>query len=139
MNTPAYLQKKIMTENQLSKIVIGCAIEIHRQLGPGLLENVYQECLAYSLHKAGVSVQKEVQVPVIFHDVKIGCGYRLDLLIENKLAVEIKSVSQLNDLHMAQVLTYLRVGGYKLGLLLNFNVVKMKDGCRRLINGNLDS
>lgn len=126
-----------MNENQLSNFVIGTAIEVHRQLGPGLLENVYKECLAQGLINKGINVQKEVPVPVVYQGIKLQCGYRLDLLVEGKLVIEIKSVDQLNDIHIAQVLTYLRLGDYRLGLLLNFNVIKIKDGCRRLINGQI--
>jgi GxxExxY protein len=128
-----------MNENQLSHLVIGNAIQVHRQLGPGLLENVYKECLAHALMNAGANVQKEVPVPVVFQGIKLGCGYRLDLLVESKLVIEIKSVEQLNDIHLAQVLTYLRLGDYKLGLLLNFNVIRMMDGCRRVINGQIEA
>lgn len=127
-----------MNENQLSHVVIGIVIDVHRQLGPGLLESVYKECLAHALINAGLQVQKEVAVPVVFHGLKLSCGYRLDLLVERKLVLEIKSVEQLNDIHMAQVLTYLKLGDYRLALLLNFNVLRIKDGCRRIINGQIN-
>jgi GxxExxY protein len=128
---------KKMNENKIASVVIGVAIEVHRQLGPGLLENVYKECLAHALIEAGLSVEKEVPVPVIFHDIKLPCGYRIDLLVEGILLIEIKSVERLNDIHIAQVLTYLKLGDYRLGLLMNFNVLKLKDGFRRLINGQV--
>ncbi len=124
-----------MSENDIANKVIGLAIEIHKALGPGLLESVYQECLYYKLIKAGFSVAKQKSMPLIFEDVKMECGYRLDLLVENKLVIEIKNIEAINDIHIAQVLTYLRLGGYKLGLLINFNVVLLKNGIKRLVNG----
>jgi GxxExxY protein len=129
--------EKKMNENRISREVIGCAIKVHSILGPGLLENVYKECLAQECMASGLVVKREVGVPVIYHDIRMDCGYRLDLLIENKLVIEVKSVERLLDLHKAQVLTYLRLGDYRLGLLLNFNVLRLKDGCVRLINGQI--
>ena len=123
-----------MTENELSKIVIGCAIEVHRRLGPGLLESAYQECLFYELICAGLKVEKEKPMPIIYKEVKLDHGYRIDLLVENKLIIEIKTVEELNDVHTAQVLTYLKLGGYKLGLLINFHVYLLKSGIKRIIN-----
>jgi GxxExxY protein len=124
-----------MTENELSNKVIGLAIEVHSTLGPGLLENVYKECLFYKLQKAGIVVEKEKPIPVVFEDVKLDCGFRIDLLVENKLIVELKSVKALNEIHLAQTLTYLRLGKFKLGLLINFNVTVLKDGIKRVANG----
>ncbi|GAB3646834.1 GxxExxY protein [Echinicola sediminis] len=126
-----------MTENEIAKKIIGCAIEVHRALGPGLLENVYQECLFYKLRTSGVFVCKEVELPVVFEEVKLACGYRLDLMVENKVVVEIKSVEVLSDIHLAQLLTYLKLGDFKLGLLMNFNVLLLKHGIKRVINGDL--
>jgi len=126
-----------MTENEIAKKVIGSAIEVHRTLGPGLLENVYQECLYYKLVKSGLLVDKEVKLPVVFEDVQLECGYRLDLLDENKLIIEIKSVEFLNEIHLAQTLAYLKLGNFKLGLLINFNVLLLKNGIKRVINGDL--
>ena len=126
-----------MDENQLSKLVIGSAIEVHRQLGPGLLENAYKECLEHVILKSGLSVEKEFPVPLRFQEIKIPCSYRIDLLVEGKLVLEIKSVERINDLHVAQVLTYLKTGDYRLGLLMNFNVLKLKDGLHRLINSQM--
>lgn len=123
-----------MTENEISRRVIGLAIEVHKALGPGLLENTYKECLFYKINKAGIYVEKEKSMPVIFEGVKIDCGYRVDLFVENKLIVELKSVESLNVIHLAQTLTYLRLGNYKLGLLLNFNEVLLKNGIRRVVN-----
>ncbi|MFC4475949.1 GxxExxY protein [Flavobacterium chungangensis] len=123
-----------MNENEISTIVIGLAIEIHRKLGPGLLENVYQECLFYKLKQKGLLVEKEKPMPLIFEEIKLDCGYRIDLLIENKFIVEIKAVEALTVNHLAQTLTYLRLGNYKLGLLINFNEALLKNGIRRVIN-----
>ncbi|MDP2423276.1 MAG: GxxExxY protein [Bacteroidales bacterium] len=123
-----------MDENELSKIIIGCAIEVHRQLGPGLLESAYQECLLYELKIKGLNVQKEKPMPIIYKDIKLDHGYRLDLLVENKVVIEIKTVEALNEVHTAQVLTYLKLGDYKLGLLLNFYVSILKNGIKRIIN-----
>ena len=122
-----------MNENEISRIVIGCAIEVHKQLGPGLLESAYQECLYYELTQAGLKVQKEKPMPIVYKEVKLDHGYRIDLLIEDSVVVEIKTVEVLNDVHTAQVLTYLKLGNYKLGLLLNFHVTLLKDGIKRLI------
>ena len=123
--------------NELSGQVIGLAMEIHTALGPGLLESSYKECLFYKIAKSGLFVEKEKPMPLVFENVKLECGYRLDLLVENKIVIEIKSVDALNDIHLAQTLTYLKLGNYKLGLLMNFNVVKLKDGIKRVINGTL--
>jgi GxxExxY protein len=124
-----------MSENELANKVIGCALEVHKALGPGLLETAYKECLYYKLQSYGLKVEKEKGVPLVFEKVNLECGFRIDLLVENKLVIELKSVESLNDVHLAQTLTYLRIGGYKLGLLINFNVSKLKDGFRRVVNG----
>jgi len=121
-------------ENELSNIILGCAIEVHKQLGPGLLESAYQECLQYELLKAGLEVVKEKPMPIIYKDVKLDHGYRIDLLVNNKVVIEIKTVEQFTDVHTAQVLTYLKLGNYKLGLLLNFYVTTMKNGIKRVVN-----
>ncbi len=123
-----------MTEDELSHKIIGCAIKVHTSLGPGLLESAYQECLYYSLQKAGLNVVKEKAMPLIYEEVKLDIGYRIDLLVENKVVIEIKSVEALNDIHFAQTLTYLKLGNFKLGLLLNFNVTYLSNGIRRLAN-----
>lgn len=122
------------TENDLSNIVIGEAIHIHKSLGPGLLESVYENCLFHRLSKTGLHVVKEKPIPVVFEEVKMECGYRADIVIENKLIIEIKAVEALNDIHKAQVLTYLRLTNIKLGLLMNFNVLYLKDGIKRIVN-----
>ena len=124
-----------MSENELANKVFGCALEVHKALGPGLLETAYKECLYYKLQSYGLKVEKEKGVPLVFEKVNLECGFRIDLLVENKLVIELKSVESLNDIHLAQTLTYLRIGGYKLGLLINFNVSKLKDGFRRVVNG----
>ncbi len=126
-----------MTENEIASKAIGLAIEVHAVLGPGLLESAYRECLYYKMGKAGVKVEKEKPMPLIFEEVKLECGYRIDLLLENKLVIEIKSVEALNDVHLAQTLTYMKLGNYKLGLLINFNVALLKNGIKRVINGTL--
>jgi GxxExxY protein len=126
-----------MIENEISGQIIGAAIEVHRALGPGLLESAYKECLYYKLFQAGLNVEKEKPMPLIFEEVLLECGYRIDLLVENKVVIEVKSVEVLNEVHLAQTLTYMKLGGYKLGLLMNFNVVKLKDGIKRVINGSL--
>lgn len=122
-----------MTENQISKIVLDCAFKVHTNLGPGLLESTYKECLAYELHKAGLGIEKEKALPLIYEEIKLECGYRIDLLIENKVVIELKSVEAINDVHVAQTLTYMKLSGSKLGLLLNFNVKSLKNGIKRLI------
>ncbi len=124
-----------MDENLLSRIVISHAMQVHSALGPGLLENAYKECLFYSLEKEGVLVEKEKPIPLVYENVKLDCGYRLDLLVGNKLVIEIKSVEAINDIHLAQTLTYLRLGKYKLGLIINFNVKSLKNGLKRVVNG----
>ena len=124
-----------MTENEIASIIIGCGIEVHSALGPGLLESAYQECLFYKLKKEGLHVEKEKPMPLVFEEVELECGYRIDLLVENKVVIELKSVSALTDVHLAQTLTYLKLGDYKLGLLMNFNVSLLKKGIRRVVNG----
>jgi len=123
-----------MEINKLSKIIIGCAIKVHRQLGPGLLESAYQECLSYELKEANLKVKKEVPMPIIYKEVKLDHGYRLDLLVENRIVIEIKKVEYINDIHKAQLLTYLKLGDYKLGLIINFHVNLLRDGIKRMIN-----
>ena len=126
---------KIATD-ELTRMVIGKAIEVHRFLGPGLLESSYQKCLAYELIKAGLDVEEEKPLPLVYKEVKLDCGYRLDLLVENCLVIEIKSAEAITPIHVAQLITYLRLTGSTLGLLLNFNVQIMKDGIRRIVNNH---
>jgi GxxExxY protein len=120
-------------ENDLATEVIGVSITVHKALGPGLLESAYKECLFYELVKKGLYVEKEKSLPLIYEEIRMDCGYRLDIVVENKLIIEVKAVESLNDIHLAQVLTYLKVSGCKLGLLINFNVLMVKDGIRRII------
>ena len=124
-----------MTENELSHKAIGIAMDVHSALGPGLLESAYKECLFYKLTMNGLYVEKEKPMPLVFENVKLEVGYRIDLLVEKKLVMEIKSVDALNDVHLAQTLTYMKLGNYKLGLLMNFNVVLLKNGIKRVVNG----
>lgn len=127
-----------MTENEISGRIISSAIEVHKALGPGLLESAYKECLSYKLVQSGLYIEKEKNMPLVFESIKLNCGYRIDILVENRLVVEIKSVDALHDIHLAQTLTYMKLGGYKLGLLINFNVTLLKDGIKRIINGTLE-
>ena len=123
-----------MDENEISNIIIGKAIEVHRILGPGLLESAYQECLYQELKNEGLYVVKEKPMPIVYKDIRLDHGYRIDLLVEDKVVVEIKTVDALIDVHTAQILTYLKLGNYKLGLLINFNVVLLKNGIKRFVN-----
>lgn len=124
-----------MTENELSNIIIGEAIHVHKIFGPGLLESAYEECLCHRLFKRELRIERQKPIPLVFEDVRLECGFRCDILVEGKMIVEIKAVEALNDIHLAQGLTYLKLTKCKLGLLVNFNVVKLKDGLRRIVNG----
>ena len=124
-----------MTENELASIVFNAGLKVHRTLGPGLLESAYEECLYYELQKSDMLVEKQKALPLVYEAVKLDAGYRIDLLVENKLIIEIKAVDALNDLHLAQILTYLKLSGCRLGLLINFNTVLFKEGVRRVVNG----
>ncbi len=126
-----------MTENELAKIVFDLGLKVHRILGPGLLESSYEECLFYEINKHGLFVEKQKSLPLIYEEVKLEIGYRIDIIVENKLIIEVKAVEALNDIHLAQILTYLKLTNCKLGLLLNFNSVLFKNGVRRVINGSL--
>jgi GxxExxY protein len=123
--------------NKLTETIIGAAIQIHRVLGPGLLESAYKACLAYELNKRGLFVEQEKGVPLIYEEVKLECGYRMDLLVERSVIVEVKSVDALAPIHEAQTLSYLKLSGHKLALLINFNVTTLKGGIRRFINGRI--
>ena len=120
-------------EADLTKEIIGAAIEVHRELGPGLLESAYEVCLCYELRLRGIQVECQVPLPVTFKGVRLDCGYRIDAVVKDTVIVELKSVEKVTDLHRAQLLTYLRLGGKKLGLLLNFNVPVLKDGIIRMV------
>ncbi len=126
-----------MTENQISKIIIGAAIEVHKHLGPGLLESSYEACLAYELKQRGLNTQTQVALPIVYKEVKLNAGYRIDLLVENKIIIELKAVEVLTDMHTAQLLTYLKLKNLKLGLLINFNSIRVIEGTKRVINGYL--
>ena len=128
-----------MTENDLAKLVFECGLNVHKTLGPGLLESSYEECLFYEISKHKVWVEKQKPLPLIYEDVKLEIGYRIDILVENKLIVEVKAVESLNDVHIAQVLTYLKLSNCKLGLLINFNTNLFKHGVKRIINGSLNT
>ena len=123
--------------NELSGKVIGLCIEIHRELGPGLLESAYEECLAYELAQAGLRFERQRPLPVRYKEVQLDCGYRLDFVVENALIVELKAVTELHPIHEAQVLTYLKLDKKSLGLLINFNVPVLKQGVKRVASGNL--
>lgn len=127
----------MITEEQISKIVLDCALKVHKALGPGLLESAYEECLFYELKKTNLKVEKQKPLPLIYEEVNLEIGYRIDIIIEDKFIIEVKSVEDLNDVHLAQLLTYLKLSECKLGLLINFNVKLLKDGVRRVINGTL--
>jgi len=122
-----------MTENEISKIILDCAFEVHTALGPGLLESAYQECLFYELVQKGLRVEKEIPLPLVYKEVKLEYGYRIDLLVENKVVIELKTVENFTDVHIAQTLTYMKLSNCKLGLLLNFYTKSLKDGIKRLI------
>lgn len=124
-----------MFDNELTGKIIGEAIFVHSALGPGLLESAYKECLYYRLCTNNLFTEKEKPLPLIFETVRLDCGYRIDLLVEKRIVIEIKSVEMLNNIHLAQTLTYMKLGNYKLGLLINFNVLKLKDGIKRIKNG----
>ncbi len=124
-----------MTYQKLSYSVVGAAINVHKELGPGLLEKAYQECLCYEIAKLGLHVEKEIAIPMVYKGVQLDCGFRLDILVEDCLVVETKAVSVINEIHLAQLLSYLKQGDYRLGLLINFNTVVLKNGIQRVVNG----
>ncbi|MCK4295711.1 MAG: GxxExxY protein [Candidatus Marinimicrobia bacterium] len=123
-----------MTENEISKVIVNCAYRVHCALGPGLLESAYEECLYYELQKESLNVEKQKPLPLIYEEVKLDIGYRVDLLVNHKVIIEIKSVEALNNVHLAQILTYLKLPDCKLGLLINFNVALIKNGIKRVVN-----
>ena len=122
-----------MEVNDITRKIIGCAIEVHKNLGPGLLESAYEECLAFELNKTGLSIKRQIPAPVVYKDVKLECGYRIDILVENLVIIELKVVDEINPVHQAQILTYLKFSNMKFGLLINFNVTILKNGIRRFI------
>ncbi|MBK5285613.1 MAG: GxxExxY protein [Bacteroidia bacterium] len=123
-----------MTENEISYKIIGVAIELHKKLGPGLLESVYENTLSYDLNQAGLKVMQQVALPLIYKEIKMEVGYRIDMLVEDKVVVEIKSIETLAPVHFAQLLTYLKLNEKKLGLLINFNTEVLKNGIHRIVN-----
>ncbi|SHM47735.1 GxxExxY protein [Flavobacterium chilense] len=129
--------ENLISQEELDTIsykIIGLAIEVHKQLGPGLLESAYQECLYYEIMNSGLSVEKQKALPIIYKDIKLDHGYRIDLLIENKIVIELKTVEAFTDVHFAQILTYLKLGNYPLGLLINFDSKILKNNIKRFIN-----
>ena len=131
MNT--LFAKEPTERDPLTETVIGAAIEVHKTLGPGLLESVYEECLSYELAKLGLSVERQVALPVKYKDVELDAGFRADLIVENRLIIELKAVEKIIALHERQLLTYMKLANFKIGLLLNFNTYLMKDGIQRMI------
>ncbi|WPO91361.1 GxxExxY protein [Chryseobacterium viscerum] len=126
-----------ISENDISKIVYEAGYIVHKSLGPGLLESAYEECLFYELNKHDILVERQKPMPLVYDEIKMDVGYRLDFLIERKFVLEIKSVESLHDIHLAQILTYLRLSNCKLGMLINFNTLQFKNGVKRVINGAL--
>ncbi len=122
------------TENEIATLILDCAIELHRKLGPGLLESAYEASLMHLLLKNGLYAEHQKALPLVYEEVKLDAGYRVDILVEKKVIVEVKSVEALNEVHLAQVMTYLKLSKCKLGLLINFNSVKVMDGVRRVVN-----
>ena len=122
-----------MTDNEITREIIGAAMEVHRLLGPGLLESAYEECLVRELALRKLNVERQKPIPIVYKEVKLECGYRIDLLVESRIIVELKSIEAIAPVHQAVVLTYLRLSGRRLGLLINFNVAVLKDGIKRYI------
>ncbi|MFA7685602.1 MAG: GxxExxY protein [Candidatus Gracilibacteria bacterium] len=120
-----------MEINQITEKVIGCAIEVHKNLGPGLLESAYEECMIFELRNAGLKAERQIAVPVIYKDIKLDCGYRIDILVEDAVVIELKTVDVFNPVHEAQILTYMKFASKKTGLLINFNVLLLKNGIKR--------
>jgi GxxExxY protein len=120
-----------MELNEITQKIIGCAIEVHRNLGPGLLESSYEECLSYELLKNGLSIKRQQPTPVVYKEIKLECGYRIDILVENSVALELKVVDSINPVHEAQILTYMKFAQKSIGLLINFNVTVLKYGIKR--------
>jgi GxxExxY protein len=120
--------------DHLTELIIGAAIEVHRETGPGLLESVYEECLCYELHQSGLAFQRQVQLPILYKGIKLDCGYRMDLVVEDAVVLELKTVEQLLPVHSAQLLTYLKLSRKEVGLLMNFNEAVLSKGLKRLVN-----
>ena len=128
-----------MTDYELTQRAIGCAMKVHSALGPGLLESAYKECLCFELNRAGLFAEKEKPMLLVYSEVKLDCGYRVDIMVERRLILEIKAVEAINDVHLAQGLTYLKLANLRLGLILNFHVVHLRTGIRRVVNKYDDS
>jgi GxxExxY protein len=126
-----------MHENEIGTLILDAAFQVHKELGPGLLESTYEACLSYETIQRGLFIETQLPLPVIYKEVKLDCGYRIDLRAERKVIVEIKSVEALNDVHMAQVLTYMKLSDCKLGYLINFNVKLLKEGIKRIVLGKV--
>ena len=127
-----------MHENEIGNIILDAAFAVHKELGPGLLESTYEICLSYESIQRGLLIETQLPLPVVYKEVKLDCGYRIDMRANKKVIVEVKSVEALNDIHLAQILTYLKLSNCKLGYLINFNVVKLKDGIKRVVLGKLN-
>lgn len=125
----------VQSVNQLTESIIGAAIEVHKHLGPGLLESAYEECLCHELNLRKIPFQRQAPLPVVYKGVKLDCGYRIDLLVKNEVVVELKAVESIAPIHEAQVLTYMRLGGWRVGLIINFNVPIVIKGIKRLVLG----
>jgi GxxExxY protein len=126
-----------MHENEIGTILLDAAFLVHKELGPGLLESTYEACLCFELSEMGLLVETQVPLPVVYKEVKLDCGYRIDLMLERKVIVELKVADALNDVHLAQMLTYMKLSGCKLGYLINFNVKQLKSGIKRVVLGEL--
>ena len=124
----------MMDENEISKIVFDCALKVHKKLGPGLLESAYEECLYYELGKMKITVEKQKSLKLIYEDITMNIGYRVDFMVNNSVIIEIKAIDNISNIHLAQLLTYLKLSNCKLGLLINFNVALLKNGFKRVVN-----
>ncbi|GAB4151071.1 MAG: GxxExxY protein [Ignavibacteriales bacterium] len=123
-----------MNENEIAKLILDCAFKIHKEVGPGLLESVYEELLSYELKNIGLSIHRQVGIPLVYESIKMEVGFRADIIVENKVIIELKSIEAVLDVHKKQLLTYLKLSGLKLGLLINFNVNLLKEGITRIVN-----
>ena len=123
----------MLFEEQLTEAIIGAAIDVHRELGPGLLESAYEECFCHELYLRNLSFQRQLALPVLYKGIKLDCGYRLDVIVQERVLVELKSIEQILPIHQAQLLTYLRLSGTKIGLMINFNVAVLKNGILRRV------
>jgi len=128
-----------MHENEIGTLILDAAFQVHKELGPGLLESTYETCISYEASQMGLLIETQLPLPVIYKEVKLDCGYRIDIRAEKKVIVEIKTVEKLNDVHLAQLLTYMKLSGCKLGYLINFNVKFLKEGIKRVVLGDLRS